>query len=132
MFIFILAELLWPFSRSDLGKIVIILGFTFIIVALFEFFLIGKLYGQLMFVAYIFYSNLLGTIFLITGLLLIGIRIYWYLYEIKKGQPKGDYKDKNWLKYQIYNLGKSIQDIADNQNASTIKIADAVEKLKND
>ena len=55
-----------------------------------------------------------------------------YTYEgiPEKVEEKDDYKDIDWLKYQYYDLGKTIQDIADDQGVSMITIRKWIDKLE--
>ena len=52
--------------------------------------------------------------------------------QIKKSRPKEDYSDLDWLKHQYYDLGRTIQDIADEQNVSMITIKKWLEELEGD
>ena len=52
--------------------------------------------------------------------------------QIKKSRPKEDYSDLDWLKHQYYDLGRTIQDIADEQNVSMITIKKWLDELEGD
>ena len=43
---------------------------------------------------------------------------------------KKDFTDINWLKTQVYELNRSIQEIADDQNASMLTIKKWIDKLE--
>ena len=111
-------------------------GLVFIIAALILLLGFSTFFRQLWLGTLLFYSNLVGTILLVSGLILIIIGICWSLrdriYTTKKSWLKEDYKDVEWLKSQYYGLGQSIQDIADDQNVNMMKIVDVVEKIKYD
>ena len=84
--------------------------------------------------------SLIGLIAAITGVIIFALGIPLMIIGIKvKGEQKvlereekkkQDYKDLSWLKYQYYDLGKSIQDIADDQNVSIIEINKWLDKTK--
>jgi len=46
-------------------------------------------------------------------------------------EEKNDYMNLDWLKHQYYDLGRTIQDIANDQNVSMITISKWLEKLEN-
>ena len=48
----------------------------------------------------------------------------------KKVEEKDDYKNLDWLRYQYYEIGKSIQDIANDQGVSMITIRKWLDKHK--
>ena len=48
----------------------------------------------------------------------------------KGPERKDDYKNLEWLKYQYYDLGRSIQDIADDQGESMVLIRKWLDKLE--
>lgn len=50
--------------------------------------------------------------------------------RIKKVEEKGDYKNLDWLRHQRHELGKSIQDIADEQGVSMITIRKWLDKCE--
>lgn len=50
--------------------------------------------------------------------------------ERERLEVKDDYKNLVWLRYQYYELGKTIQDIADEQGVSMITIRKWIDKLK--
>lgn len=54
-----------------------------------------------------------------------------FLLEIHGPREKTDYMNLNWLKHQYFDLGKTLQDIATNQNVSLLKIKRWVDKLDN-
>ena len=78
-------------------------------------------------IGWLFLSN--GIILLITSLVgaIVDRRI-----QIKKSKPKEDYSNLDWLKHQYYDLGRTIQDIADDQNVSMITIRKWLDKLEGD
>lgn len=55
----------------------------------------------------------------------------WPQYFIKKVEEKKDYMDLGWLNDQYYSLGRSIQDIANEQGVSLITIRKWIDKLEN-
>ena len=80
-------------------------------------------------------SLIIGIIFVALGLIL-GLRripkfVNEKLKEAEEKKEKEDYKDVNWLKHQYYDLGRTVQDIADEQNVSMIVIRKWVDKLQN-
>ena len=50
--------------------------------------------------------------------------------RIEKVEEKGDYKNLDWLRHQWHDLGKSIQDIADEQGVSMITIRKWLDKCE--
>ncbi len=54
---------------------------------------------------------------------------YNYYHKPKLVKEKKDYMDLTWLKHHYYDLGRSLQDIADEQNVSMITIKKYVERL---
>ena len=73
--------------------------------------------------------------------LMIGIPfIIWVIYKllrtydviggIQKVEERGDYKNQEWLRKQYYELGWSLQDIANDQGVSMVTVKKWVDKLK--
>ncbi|MHA2391325.1 MAG: hypothetical protein ACXAEX_05095 [Promethearchaeota archaeon] len=52
--------------------------------------------------------------------------------KVKKVEEKDDYKNFDWLKHQYYELGKSVQDIANEQGVSMITIRKGIDKLESE
>jgi len=53
------------------------------------------------------------------------------IYEkVEKVEVKDDYKNLDWLRHQYYDLGKSIQNIADVQGVSMITIKKWIDKIE--
>ena len=50
--------------------------------------------------------------------------------EVEEVEVKDDYKDLAWLRYQYYELGRTIQNIADGQGVSMITIRKWLDKLE--
>ena len=69
-----------------------------------------------------------GGILFLTGIGLWGTRKE---YTKKSPEEKKDYMNLDWLKHQHYDLGRTIQDIADEQNVSMIVIRKWLDKLEN-
>lgn len=76
-----------------------------------------------------FYTSL----FILSGTIIIILTViggfYFYLKSPPKLEVKKDYIKVNWLNHQYYELGKSLQDIADNQGVSMITVKKWVDKL---
>ncbi|MFX1570686.1 MAG: hypothetical protein ACFFCV_20300 [Promethearchaeota archaeon] len=53
-----------------------------------------------------------------------------YEREYEKVEEKDDFKNLDWLKHHYYDLGKSIQDIADEQGVSMITIRKWIDKIE--
>jgi len=77
-----------------------------------------------------------GTAIIIIGiafLVLVPIRTLIGLRGYKKDkiqyEEKQEYMNPSWLKHQYYDLGKSLQDIANEQNVSMITIRKWIDKL---
>ncbi len=68
---------------------------------------------------------------IISGALLIIARILQTRVIGKGLEEKCDYMNVNWLKHQYYDIGKSIQDIANEQNTSLITIRKWLDKIEN-
>ncbi|MFX1281476.1 MAG: hypothetical protein ACFFA3_19160 [Promethearchaeota archaeon] len=73
--------------------------------------------------------------------LMIGIPfIIWVIYKllrtydviggIQKVEERGDYKNLEWLRRQYYELGWSLQDIANDQGVSMVTVKRWIDKLK--
>lgn len=80
--------------------------------------------------------NIIGIAIIIIGIVFLGfvpLRLFKNIREYKKKEiqyeEKQEYKNLSWLKHQYYDLGKSLQDIANEQNVSIIKIRKWVDKL---
>ncbi|MFX1448271.1 MAG: hypothetical protein ACFFCG_09050, partial [Promethearchaeota archaeon] len=90
-----------------------------------------------------------GTFFGTIGSINLLLYIDWYFFKIlpwgrkskpevsfrdqekvKKAEEKDDYKNIDWLRHQYYELGKSIQDIADEQGVSMMVIRKWLDKHK--
>lgn len=69
-----------------------------------------------------------GCILLFVGGSFILIPALYRAWLIYKVQEKENYLDVEWLKHQYHDLGRSIQEIADDQNVSMMKIREALEK----
>ncbi|MFX1501808.1 MAG: hypothetical protein ACFFDH_12665 [Promethearchaeota archaeon] len=69
---------------------------------------------------------------IISGLLLIFSGFLQAQGFGEESEEKHDYINANWLKHQYYDLGKSIQDIADGQKISMITIRKWLEKIESD
>ena len=50
--------------------------------------------------------------------------------RVEEVEEKDEFKDLDWLKYQYYDLGKSVQDIADDQGVSMITIRKWIDKIE--
>jgi len=77
-------------------------------------------------------SIIIGIIILAWGLIktLISPKKYrGYIEEKKTFEEKQDYMNPSWLKHQYYDLGRSLQDIANEQRVSMITIRKWVDKL---
>jgi hypothetical protein len=76
---------------------------------------------------------IIGIIILTLGLiitLIITPKIFrGYIKEQKKFEGMQDYMDPSWLKHQYYDLGISLQDIANEQHVSMMTIRKWVDKL---
>lgn len=55
---------------------------------------------------------------------------FWDEVKVEKAEEKDDYKNLGWLRHQHYELGKSIQDIANEQGVSMIVIRKWLDKHK--
>lgn len=79
--------------------------------------------------------GVLILIFIYAGVIIIVVSIIYKLIEfivnIRRQREKTDYMNLNWLKHQYFDLGKNIQDIAEDQNTTIIKIKRWVDKLEN-
>jgi len=56
--------------------------------------------------------------------------LYEEVEEVEEVEVKDDYKNLVWLRYQHYELGKNVQDIASEQGVSMITIRKWIDKLK--
>ena len=79
---------------------------------------------------------IIGIAFIIIGIAFLALvpiktllRLRSYKEEKIQYEEKQDYMNPSWLKHQYYDLGKSLQDIADEQNVSMITIRKWVDKL---
>ncbi|MFX0042086.1 MAG: hypothetical protein ACFE8L_04160 [Candidatus Hodarchaeota archaeon] len=80
----------------------------------------------------------LGVLILIciyTGLIVIIISLVYklmqFIIDLRGSREKTDYMNLGWLKHQYFDLGKTLQEIALDQNSSIIKIKRWVDKLEN-
>ncbi|MFX0026241.1 MAG: hypothetical protein ACFE8M_07485 [Candidatus Hermodarchaeota archaeon] len=70
-----------------------------------------------------------GNMLTIIGAILIKKHIK---YEKVMRVVKNDYTNLEWLKEQYYDLKKRVQDIADDQGVSMMKIREWIDKIEND
>jgi len=49
--------------------------------------------------------------------------------KIQASQPKAHYRDKEWLKMQYYDRGRTIQEIANHENVSMMQIEKVIKKF---
>ncbi|MFX0074535.1 MAG: hypothetical protein ACFE96_03780 [Candidatus Hermodarchaeota archaeon] len=94
---------------------------------------------QIIFLFYIFRPNMYGELYfnlyieipiffpLISGILLIITRILSR--KLDDQESKNDYVDLKWLENQYYELKRSVQEIANEQNVSMITIKNLLEKI---
>ncbi len=57
---------------------------------------------------------------------------YKYYHQPKRVKEKKDYMNPDWLKHQYYDLGRKLQNIANEQNVSMFTIKKWVDKLDDD
>ncbi len=57
---------------------------------------------------------------------------YKYYHQPKRVEEKKDYMNPDWLKHQYHDLGRSLQNIANEQNVSMFTIKKWVDKLDDD
>jgi len=73
-------------------------------------------------------------IFLVPGIIIIITMfitgIYVYLKSTPRLEVKKNYMNLKWLNYQYYELGKSLQDLANDQGVSMMTIKKWVDKLE--
>jgi hypothetical protein len=69
-------------------------------------------------------------IFWVIGVLLFLFSVLNYKNQIVSSRPKENYKNEKWLKSQFYEKGKSLQEIANQQNVSMMKIEEEIRKIE--
>ena len=111
-----------------------ILGIFFVVMGLFELILSYYIilpyymwYNKTNLFAY-YLSLILGSVLLFLGVIFLVFEGLNRAGKIYKFQEKGSYLDNEWLKYQYHDLGLTIQEIANDQNVTMMKIRDALEK----
>jgi len=80
--------------------------------------------------------SIIGIAIIIIGIVflaLVPLRLFKNIREYKKKviqyEEKQEYKNPSWLTHQYYDLGESIQDIANEQNVSIVAIRKWIDKL---
>jgi len=83
-----------------------------------------------------------GTFFGVVGSISLILYLDWYWFdllpwdqgrnieEVERVEEKDDFKNLDWLKHQYYDLGKTIQVIANEQGVSMITIRKWLDKLE--
>ena len=80
----------------------------------------------------------IAVLFIVVGMVIIVIAFANFVYLIRlekkiigdKEKEKKDFNNPTWLKHQYYDLGRSIQDIANDQHVSMMTIKKWVDKLE--
>jgi len=112
-------------------------GCIFIIITLILVYMLPNMLGGSGFGSHSGYLNATNALLWILGIIVTVFILFVYLIHSKKKivdeaeeKKKGRYMDLTWLKHQYYNLGRSIQDIADDQHESMMTIKKWIDKLE--
>jgi len=115
---------------------IVIIGIYFYLKLVIFFLIVGIILvvaGVSAISEYEWYNSFFFVLYTLPGIIIIITTvisgIYFYLESSLKFEEKKNYMNLKWLNHQYYELGRSLQDIANDQGVSMITIKKWVDKL---